>query len=183
MIAITFTPPVNTPVSIEELKRQLRLEVDPSEWDVMLDMYITATVATFEQLTGRALMSRTMTMTGKPESNDIALKGWPVTTVVDVKYYDAANALQTMAADNYELNLTVIPVTLHIKAMPQLYDRFDAMTITYTAGYASSKEVPADIRAAILVGAASKYEQPVDSIQSLPSVFYNIVNNNKLWIR
>jgi uncharacterized phiE125 gp8 family phage protein len=183
MIATIVTAPVKTPVTIEELKRQLRLETEPGEWDVMLDMYISATVNTFEQLTGRSLMLRTMALKGKPDSNDVALKGWPVVAVASVTYYDAQNVAQTLAVADYELDTTVIPALLKIKTMPVMYDRSDAMTITYSAGYASAKDVPADIRAAILVGAASKYEQPVDSIQSLPSVFYNIVNNNKLWTR
>ena len=50
--------------------------------------------------------------------------------------------------------------------------------ITYTAGM---KEVPYDIQAAILLHASALFNNPVDSVETLPKASTNLLRPYRLW--
>ena len=66
----------------------------------------------------------------------------PVLSVTSVKYYDASNALQTLASSYYRLHQqseTAAELGWDDTTFttPSLYDRDDAVQITYAVGYAT----------------------------------------------
>ena len=75
----------------------------------------------------------------------------PVSAVASVSYYDDVNVLQTMAVSEYSLHQDFSGSYLRLasgESWPPTYERDDAVTITYTAGYGGAQDVPAEIRVA-----------------------------------
>jgi len=81
----------------------------------------------------------------------------PVVSVESIQYYDTANVLQTLSAALYEVDTQ--PQRAEIRPVegecwPQIYNRFNAVLVNYTVGYAAGQE-PAQFKIACL-GLASK---------------------------
>jgi len=68
----------------------------------------------------------------------------PIVSVTHVKYYNASNSLTTLSSADYSLD--VERRLIHIGptvTLPAVYDRWDAVQITYVAGHgADSASVP-----------------------------------------
>jgi len=73
----------------------------------------------------------------------------PLISVTNIKYYDEDDSLQTWAASNYEVDAPGSRVLLaDTGTLPNVYSRYDAVQITYQAGYASTTS-PVDYQAPI----------------------------------
>ena len=108
---------------------------------------------------GFPLISQTWLMKGKSfgGSRSIALPFGRVSEIASIKYYDAANVLQTIDAAEYHLaaeGRRFVVVAASGKSWPSVYDRPDAVQITFEAGYENAASAPDDIKAAarLLVG-------------------------------
>lgn len=135
----------NYPITIDEAKSHLRVvgTFDNSE----IGSIIAAATATVENYTWRPLMEQTwkLYLDSSEVIADIIINKAPLISVDSVQYYDADNALQTLSTDNYYTDLVGDPARIKITTMPQVYDRFNAMVITFKCGYAAlSAEAIAD---------------------------------------
>ena len=82
-------------------------------------------------------------------------------TVTHIKYYDDNDTLQTWDAANYVVDNVHTPARIGIKAnldYPTVSERIAPIIITYTSGYSSVSQVPADIKQAILIMVGQWYE-------------------------
>lgn len=141
------------PVTLEEAKTHLRLLSD--DLDIEVNVLLEAAVEYCESVCGRSLrVSQTLTQKydGWPCS-PVRFDRQPVTAVSSVTYYDADDASQTVSSSNYRLLVSSeAAAVLEFDAdftRPTLSDRADAVTVTYTAGYASLDVVPARAKAAV----------------------------------
>lgn len=77
----------------------------------------------------------------------------PVTAVSSITYYDTTNTQQTFSASLYSLDTDRRRVWLNSNAAwPTTYDRWDAITLTYTAGFgATGAAVPQMYKQAMLL--------------------------------
>jgi uncharacterized phiE125 gp8 family phage protein len=99
----------------------------------------------------------------------------PVATITTIKYYDTANVFQTAAASLYDTDLAsdnrpprICPVSG--QSWPLTYDRYNAVEVTFTAGYGATREsVPLGIRHAILILAADWWNNREDVLIGAPS--------------
>jgi uncharacterized phiE125 gp8 family phage protein len=84
----------------------------------------------------------------------------PIKTISSITYYDSTDTLQTLSSSLYQTDLVSENCPPRIEPIsgqswPSTYDRYNAVTITFTAGYGSTREsVPLGIRHAILMVAA-----------------------------
>jgi len=89
-----------------------------------------------------------------------ALPGPPVVPAnLEVKYVDAAGALQTLDPAEYQVRTSEEPAELvpaYGKAWPGTRNQKDAVEVRYWAGYATAEEVPAAIREAIAIFCATQ---------------------------
>lgn len=77
---------------------------------------------------------------------------------VVVKYYDTTDTLQTLDATLYRVLVDGVWVKITFKAgVPSLFDREDAVIVTFDAGFEDATAVTPLYRQAILTRAASKY--------------------------
>lgn len=148
--------PVDLPVTIDEVKAQAI--VDFSDDDVLLQSYIVAATAYLDGengILGRALMSQSVSQSFADFSN-LTLSYGPASSIVSVEYYDETNAVQTLAGASL-LQTNVGSCVYFDGDFAAVYDRPDAVTVNYIAGYADAASVPASIKLAITMLAASWY--------------------------
>ena len=147
MAALTITgTPAGELLTLEEAKRHLRLY--GGDLDDEVASLIRAARDYCERFAARTLRG-TVTRVLKQDRwwcHEQSLPFPPILAVSSVTYYDVANASQTLATSNYYVELTTDDggeiEWVFNPTIPSLYAREDAVTITYTAGYADLDSVP-----------------------------------------
>lgn len=160
--------PGTGPVSIEEAANYVR--ADAVEDLQGLQTALDQATEHASKMTGRAMLASTYRLAlpswpswdlrygrserGSREERTIEIPRSPLLTVTSVKYYDENNADATLPTASYLVVTDIEPGMVYLKEgydWPDLYDRPDAVRITFTAGYASVAVVPPQVRQAILL--------------------------------
>ena len=153
------TPPAAPALTVIEAEQWLRVDAG-SETALLTDL-IQAATAWCEEHAGVALIERTLRLhlDAWPEGDEpIRLPMPPAKSVSLVRYYDEANTLQTMPAEDYILDTVSRPGRLTAapgKTWPAIAQRINAVQVTFVAGYGTTAAaVPQRARQAIrfLVG-------------------------------
>lgn len=145
-IVETVAPTVE-PITTAQAKTHLR--VDGSTEDTYIDTLIEAARQHVESVTGRALVERTYRFDSRVWASEVVLLRPPLISVTSIKYYDTANAQQTWAASNYEVDAAGTRVLLSTTGtFPSVYDRYDSWQLTSKHGYQATSS-PLDYRAPI----------------------------------
>lgn len=168
------TPAAAKPVTTDEVKDHLRIDSDD---DVQLiNRLIAAAISYVDGLgvLGAAMINQTWRQVVQNPGSSVDLNMHPVQALTAIKYYDAANALQTDTLGNYQLIAGagwayVEPTTGN--AWPAAYNRPDAIQIEFTAGHgAAAADVPEGIRHALMMLIAHWYENRDLADRSLAEV-------------
>lgn len=160
MTYLRTVAPDETPVDVALLKEHLRLS--SSDQANVLPLYLDAAVAWVETYTGRPLMRQTwrVTLPAFPDRTWLPYAA-PFVAISSVAYYDTANALQTLASSVYTVPADEEPASVRLayaQTWPSVYDREDAVSVTYTVGATAATDVPAPLRQAVLLLAGHFYE-------------------------
>jgi uncharacterized phiE125 gp8 family phage protein len=161
---VQTVPPTTEPVTLAEVKAQSRIDAVDAEQDTLLGNYIEAVRQQVENETGRQLITATWVYRawGFPGCPYIELPKPPLLTISAVAYVDADGVTQTWAGSNYRADIYAQPGRLYLAygaSWPSVRIQFDAVQITYTAGYgANAANVPEPLRTAILLWVAHLYE-------------------------
>lgn len=156
----TVTAATSEPVTLAELKRQVR--VINTDHDADLAYLGVAARELVEHDTERCFMQRTLRgyLDRFPTLGAVEVPVCPVTAITSIQYYDADGEQQTLSADVYHVDAvdTDRParvILADLQQWPQTEDRRpSAVWFTMTAGYASAAAVPFTAKQAIrlLVG-------------------------------
>jgi uncharacterized phiE125 gp8 family phage protein len=143
---------------------KLHLRVDFNDDDALIGSYIATAIQNIDGRDGwlgRALVAQTWELR-LPDfgGSVIPIPLPPLIEIESIKYYDAADVLQTLSTDVYEVTgvggFGKARVVLKSgKAWPGLAKRSENVVVRFTAGYAS---VPAPILTAIKRQVGSMYE-------------------------
>lgn len=161
------------PVSLSEAKAHLR--IDSADDDLFLTGLISAAREWAEVFTRRALIDTgyRLDLCGWPSCGVITLPRPPLKTLAHVKYYDAANTLQTWATTQYQVSAPIGPWAPRAEirlastaSWPNTYARVDAVQVTFDAGYGAA--CPRALKAAVLILLTHLYEHRGDASQELP---------------
>lgn len=162
------TPPAKDPVSLREVRAQLRLDGD--ELDEQLDHLIWQAVDYYDGphgYLGRAIISQTWKMT-TDTFNGLRIPMPGVQSVSSVQYYDGDNALQTFAS-GYFVAVKGEEYTFLLDegvSWPSIHNRPDAVQVTFVCGYGDNpSDVPATIRGDILRLITALEQNPEEDIQ------------------
>lgn len=156
--------PAVSPVSLVEAK--LHLRVSGTDEDTLIQLYIDAATAAAEEELGKVLITQTWTETIEYPTGRVKLTKAPVQSVSAIQYYDGDNVSQAGVLSDYSIITQehfayIEPVSGGV--WPTVYDRPDAMTFTYTAGYGDAgSDVAANIRQAIFLLVGQYYEHRVN---------------------
>jgi uncharacterized phiE125 gp8 family phage protein len=160
-----YTAATTYPVTLAEAK--LHLRVDGTDEDTLINALIAAATQQAENYTWRTLMTTVYEYIADSFSKQIELDTFPIATIDSIKYYDLNNVQQTLIVSAYESNLNECPVLIRPKEnyyWPDTIIRFDAVTVRFTAGYASAAAVPAAIKQAILMIVGHLYANREDVV-------------------
>lgn len=156
---IDVTPPAAEPVTLAEAKAHCR--VDYSDDDSLIESLISAARLWVEAYTRRRLITQTVQVRRGGLGGGVLLPVAPVQSVTSIEYLDTANVLQTLAADQYRLDLSVQPtriVPAYLVTWPTVLCDVDTVRVTLVVGYGDASDVPQDIRTAIKMMVAHWYE-------------------------
>lgn len=162
------TEPAAEAVTLTEAKAFLK--IDTSDENDLITILSQAAREMVEIRIGRSLITQTRTikMDYFPKTDTILLPNGPVQSVTSVKYYDEDEALQTLSASDYWVDITSGISRIVVKdSWPSIYDMPNAVVIVYVCGYgASSTYVPKPLKQAIYLIMAHLYENRQNVIVS-----------------
>jgi uncharacterized phiE125 gp8 family phage protein len=150
-------PPEAEPVTVEELREQLR--VDDDHEDALLAAKITAARRHVENLTGLAIAPATYEVTfDRFPSGELKMPKAPLISVAAVQFVDLTGAELTVDPASYAVDTAspdgwIVPVTGF--SWPRTMATIGAVRIRFVAGF---ENVPETLREAILQLAAWWYE-------------------------
>lgn len=155
-----ITPPVQSPLSLQEAKGHLR--VDGTDEDVLISSQIEAVRLHVEGRggwLGRALITQTWEWrldrfpVGPQPMLKVPLP--PLQSVSQIQYIDTAGVLQTWSSALYTVDVNSEPARIAPvfgEVFPQTQSVIDAVTVTMVAGYGDAPaNVPEPIRSALLL--------------------------------
>ena len=191
---VVHTPPIAHALTLTQVRERLRLgsEVDSGvESDITL--MIAEAEAAWEDSTSCSLMPQIseLRLTRFPRIDTVVnLAHWPIRSVDAVDYWasSTASAPQTWATVDYEVDTSTRGGILRAKKeWPSVDDRFDAVTIRLSVGYAAAADIPADIKTALLLHVGERYRWREDSTEKklfpIPRGFQSIADRHRLdWI-
>lgn len=107
----------------------------------------------------------------------------PNARTVEVKYFDAANAEQTLPSTLYSVRLVggIWAVCFEADGLPTVYNRADAVRIRYTGGYTSAAAVPVVAKQAILLLTSDAYLNREDSKRQYPQASERLLSPIRVW--
>ena len=168
-----ITPPTEEQISLVEARLHLRLDDDADSPaahpdDTLVAVLITAARQHCEEWTRRALGTQTVELALDAfPSAEIELPLAPIQSITSVKYVDANEVEQTIAANQYVLDDFqepgwLLPATDAVWPTPAAV--INAVKVRYVAGYSLpndspvSNPLPAAIKAAMLLVLGHLYE-------------------------
>lgn len=174
------------PVSIAEVKTQLG--IDDTRSDDLIARRIVEARKFAEEHTGRALITQTREKRWDCFVDEHELPS--ALSVVSVEYIDTDGALQTLSADQYELD--TYPSIPYVQAAnnvtwPSTYSKRNAVRIQYTAGYGpKATDVEPLIREAmiLLVGHWMNNQPQIEggiSISRIPFAVTDLLSHYRLY--
>lgn len=151
-------------LSLDEAKRQCRVDFpDDNDLIAFLNSVVAEHLDGYAGTLGRALLTQTWRADyGRfPWDHRLRLPVQPATAISGITYFDTNNVQQTLSASVYNL------LTDHVgpyasrffnQVWPVTFYRDDAVSVTFTAGYASAGAVPKRIKQAALLMVADLYQ-------------------------
>lgn len=180
MSLVQSIAPVSEPVALLEAKAHCNVEALFTEDDDLIAAYIAAAVQSCEARTRRQLMPATfvLRLNGFPDCDVIELPRPPLAGVTSIAYVDGDGESQTLSTDVYGADPHTTPGRVLLKygeTWPVTRCQRNAVTITYTAGYANADAVPALLKQGMLMRIAHWYENREDVITG--TIIANVPSN------
>ena len=161
------TAPEFYPITLTELKQQLRLSVVDTDQDDELTAYLQAATEAAQDVAAQYFMKQTLEIYFDDWSLNFLLYGiTPIQSISAISYLDANGDWQTWASSNYSLDLiSSVPRVKFLSSFPTLQDEtLNRIKLTCEVGYSNSADeavqqaaVPQNIKQAIKLVATRYY--------------------------
>ncbi len=162
--------PATEPVTLDECKSQLRLEIPDDDVDVL--KYVAVARKYAQNFNGQQFVTATYAWRRDYFESVFYPPHPPLQSVTSITYLDTAGDSQTLAASVYQVDIHSKPARIMVaqgQSWPATQSgTFNAVTITYVAGYGAQGVVPEEYKQAIRLMVAHMYEhrEPVVSYMS-----------------
>jgi uncharacterized phiE125 gp8 family phage protein len=180
MALIRTTAPTTEPVTLSELKIDLR--IDGIESDTTLNSYIKAARELAEDFQNRAFFTQTFELSfdSFPEM-PVKLPRPPLQSLVSVKYIDENGAEVPMNLTDFIVDTRSEPGRIAFKKDKQWpnvkLQSIDSVIFRFTAGFSDANKVSEAVKDAIKIYAAYRYDNP--DAEDIPKAFYNALWLNR----
>lgn len=180
-------------VTVATAKAHLRVDDDDS--DTYISSLIEVASDVVGEMAGKALINQTWQLqigmtTGR---SPVYLPNAPVSSITSIAYFDTDDQSQSEDTADYTLtgdNDTAWLVPAGTRVWPSMYDRPDALTVTYVAGYgASPDKVPANLRHAALMLVGHWFENreaanhPAALVKEIPFAVQALIDQSRVgWV-
>lgn len=127
----------------------------------LLTQFIETAQKMVENITGRKIMLQTWRLQRSSFGARIVLPLAGLNALGSIEYYDEFNQLQTLDPSIYQLDNTGVYAVIALaqnQEWPAIYDRWDAISVTYAIGYEKSSVVPIQLKIAVHAIAMQLYE-------------------------
>lgn len=186
----TTIQPAAEPVTLAQAKQQCRVDYDDE------DTFITSLIKSARELaehrTGRALVTQTIEWVLPCLAGDkIYFPVAPVQSITSITYLDSSGVEQALPDTVYALDKTGRGKHyLRLKngqSWPSVLSQFDAVKVTFVAGYGDDADVPAAVKQWILLAIGFFYvnrESATENtmVTELPSTFCEgLLHTVKIW--
>lgn len=179
----TIAPTVDA-LTLDEVKRHLRLALEVTSDDARLRSMLTAATQDIQTRTGRQFMSATfaLKLDRFPSGNEMLKLPFatPLTSVSSVVYLDSAGVSTTWGTSNYRTHTSQSPGALSLAygiSWPAIYGVFESVTITYVAGASTAVSLSDSAKFAILLRLEDMYAPGTKGVQE---AWQSLATN--LWI-
>lgn len=159
--------PEKEPITLVLAKQHLR--VDDDNEDELISLLIQVSREMAEKETNRSFITqeRVVKLDYFPRCGEIKIPFGPVSEVSEITYFDEAEVEQTLDPSLYYVDLdSDIPRVVIKDYWPATFDKPNAVSITYTAGYGDNENVPGPIKSAMLLILGHLYENREQVITS-----------------
>lgn len=165
MALILVTPPTIEPVTLNEAKLALRVDIDDD--DILIEFYISAARSWIEEVCRPRLAMITQTWKYVadefPSSDTLELKVCPLISVTSVTYTDENGVTSTIPSTDYVVDAINQPGRLRLKSTASwpstTLQVVNGFAVNFTAGFgAAVAAVRPELRQAILLLVAHQYE-------------------------
>lgn len=164
MILEELTTPTTAKLPIREFAEHLKLGsgfADDGSEDTVLELYLRAAMAAIEGRIGKVLLTRKFAwrLTRWHDTREQGLPVAPVSALTDVTVFDVGGGASLVDASAYRLVVDAVrPKLVATGAVLPGLPQDGAVVIGFDAGFGTWAKVPADLRHAMLLLAASYYE-------------------------
>ncbi|MGO4811138.1 head-tail connector protein [Cupriavidus sp. 2MCAB6] len=170
------TQPAGEPVSLEEAK--LHLRVDTTDEDDLITGLIGTARMDAEKRMRRTLMQSGWTFTLDGFAGLYELPMAPLIAVGSIAYVDTDGASQVLSPAAYKVDATGEPGrVIPVGGWPATAVQPAAVTVVFTAGYATAADVPRPIRNWMLLMIGEMYKDRETS----PDVPTGLLDPYKVW--
>lgn len=165
------TQPAAEPISLQEAK--LHLKVDNTADDNLITALIIAARQYLERYCNSVFVTQTITEVWPSFYKRNHFSVAPVQSLTSFEYKpDGSNTYTTTPANLYGLYTFGKPAFVYKdddSTYPTTEDVPDAVKAVYIAGYGSAADVPAPIKAAMLLVIGDLYENRQDTVKRMPT--------------
>lgn len=170
-----ITAPQDEPVSLPEVKLQLRIDDSDNSYDEILEPLITAAREWCEGYQNRAYVSQTLELALDTWCDPIKLPRPPLRSVTSITYTDSAKSTVTWDPANYIVDDYSQPAEIvraaNIRFPEVSLAPTNGVKIRYIAGYENRDLVPTRVKQAILLLVSHWFDNgvtdPPDGVLSL----------------
>lgn len=147
-----ITAPAELPVTVDELKIHFSILTTGDE--LLLGTLLKKAVEVAETMTTKRLITQTWEYTMDFLPPHIVMPYAPLQSITSIKYIDTNGTEQTLASNKYKVDNVSIPGRVYPAygvVWPMVRSEINSVTVRFVCGYASSNDVPSDIKSAIMM--------------------------------
>jgi len=146
-------------ITLEQAKKQLRVEEEFVEEDDLIQGYIDAALLVVENYINGDIQEKQLVIHLDKFQESLVFEAYPIQQIESVEYYQNEEK-ETLSLDSYYTSAQNLKQTkLVFKEQPNTDDREDAVIITVSIGYSDAGEVPAPLKQAMLLQISDMYER------------------------